>query len=180
MRAGQSRRQRVTDLMFSTQTEPFCLVQDTWSRELHRRVSRCYTAWHPTRLHLSPLIPPPPMSLACRIPLKIINYQRAEMVALASYDEVTPSKTSIVVYCKRVLSWNHPRSEVIYYRPDCMKQRGTAGQGPAGLCIDTHPRTNTCDSLDMPCLVSSPSLVSTRSYNLSVTSSLLLDVSVAE
>ena len=51
---------------------------------------------------------------------------------------------------------------------------GTAGQEPGRLCIDTHPRTKTYDCLDMPCLVSSPSLISTDSYHLSVISGLLL------
>jgi len=32
-----------------------------------------------------------------------------------------------------------------------MVQRGTAGQGPGRLCIDTHPRTNISDSLDVLC-----------------------------
>ena len=42
------------------------------------------------------------------------------------------------------------------------------------LCIDTHPRTKTYDCLDMLCLLSSPSLISTDSYHLSVISGLLL------
>jgi len=56
-----------------------------------------------------------------------------------------------------------------------MVQRDTAGQGPGRLCVYTHPRTQTSDSLDMICLVSSPSLIFTDSYHLSVTSGLLLD-----
>ena len=39
-----------------------------------------------------------------------------------------------------------------------MEQRGTGGQGPGQLCIDTHLRTKTSDSLDMLCLVVSSHL----------------------
>jgi hypothetical protein len=122
---------RVTDLMISTHAETFCLVQYAWSRKFIDDF-HSHTAWHRTRVHLSPLIPPPPMSPACRLPPE--DYQLlVSGDALVCYDEVTRSNMIIVVYCKRVLFWNHPRSEMVFLSSELYRATWYSGTrtGPA-------------------------------------------------
>jgi len=69
-----------------------------------------YTAFHRNNRTIpSPLIPPPPMSPACRLSPEEYQFSVSE-IALACWDEVTWSRMTVVVYCKRVLPWNRPRS----------------------------------------------------------------------
>ena len=122
---------RVTDLMISTHAETFCLIQYALSREFIDDF-HSHTAWHRTRLHLSPLIPLPQMFPRCRLPSE--DYQLLMSGdALACYDEVTRSNMIIVVYCKRVLFWNHPRSEMVFLSSELYRATWYSGTrtGPA-------------------------------------------------